>query len=544
MLRLRSDKKNRKQLFLSSKLVLFFYCCLFCLKFMGFGWAQEKKVSKKRPNILFIMSDDHSSNAISAYGGRLAEIAPTPNIDRLAQEGMRMDNVFCTNAICTPSRATILTGQYSHINGVYTLEDDFDSKADNVAKQLQKSGYTTAMVGKWHLHNEPSGFDYYNVLPNQGRYFDPILKEKGKPWKNRKKGGEVYKGYATDVITDIALKWLDKQSNEKPFFMMLHHKAPHGLWQYDKRHKELFKGIKIPEPESLYNDGDHGPVKGEKYGSSISNRNIERSMLYQVTTSIGKKKWPTGIIDTVGLTSREKTSAAYQKYLKDYLKTVAAIDENVGRVLKYLDENDLTDNTIVIYTSDQGQFLGEHDYFDKRWMYEESLRMPFLIRYPEKIKAGSTNKDIITNVDFAPTFLDIAEVEAPSSMQGKSFKNIYEGRTPKDWQKSMYYHYWMHMSAHDNPGHYGIRTGRYKLIFFYGLALGKKGAYNVATTPYWELYDLKADPEEMNNLYAKPEYKELIRELKKSLLAKKKEVEDTDDQYPELMELRKKHWND
>ena len=500
--------------------------------------VQKKEGSNQKPNILFIMSDDHASNAISAYGSRLAEIAPTPNIDRIANEGMLLNNVLCTNAICTPSRAVILTGQYSHKNGVYTLKDNIDTEADNVAKQLQNAGYATAMIGKWHLHNEPSGFDYYNVLPGQGRYINPILKEKGKQWQHHNKGGEVYKGYTTDVITDESIKWLDKRDKSKPFFLMSHHKAPHGLWQYAERHKDLFKDAKIPEPESMYENGNHGPLNSPKYGSSISDRWEKRNMLAQVTSD----RWPTGKIDTIGLSHREKTSAAYQKYLKDYLRTVAAIDENVGRMLDYLDENNLTKNTIIIYTSDQGQFLGEHDYFDKRWMYEESLKMPFLIRYPKSIKPGTINNDIIINADFAPTFLDFAGVEVPKSMQGRSFKSNLENQTPKNWRTSMYYRYWMNMAHHSNPAHYGIRTENYKLIFFYGLPLEANKAEQIEIAPYWEFYDIKKDPKEMNNLYQDDHYKQIIVALKKELLTKKSELEDTDEEYPELMKVRNKNW--
>ena len=502
--------------------------------------------NNKKPNILFIMSDDHTTNAISAYGSRLANIAPTPNIDRLASEGVLMDNVFCTNSICTPSRAVIMTGEYSQNNGVKTLDDDFDKERENIAKILKKAGYQTAMIGKWHLHTEPTGFDYYNVLPGQGKYNNPLLKEKGKPWKDHNKGGEKYEGYVTDVITDQTIDWMDNRDKEKPFFLMSHHKAPHGLWEFAQRHAELFKDVDIPEPESLYTNENHGPIHGEKYGSSISSRNPGRNMLAQVTS----KKWPTGPINVSGMSDKEKVSATYQKYLKDYLRTVAAIDENVGRILDYLDENGLTENTIVIYTSDQGQFLGEHDYFDKRWMYEESLRMPFVMRYPKEIKPKQRNSDMTLNVDFAPTFLDYAGVEkVPSYMQGKSFRGNLIGNTTEDWRTSMYYRYWMHMAHHYNPAHYGIRTEDYKLIFFYGLQLDstnnslKENYYNTPTEPYWELYDLKNDPKEMNNIYEDPKYIDIVKQLKEELLKLKEDVGDTDEIYPELMKVREKYWD-
>jgi arylsulfatase A-like enzyme len=499
----------------------------------------------KRPNILYIMSDDHTSNAISAYGSRLKDIAPTPNIDRIANEGILLENVFCTNAICTPSRAVVISGEYSHVNGVKTLDDNFDSSKENVAKLLQDSGYETAMIGKWHLHTEPNGFDYYNVLPGQGKYKNPLLKEKGTVWKDHKKGGKKYEGYVTDVITNESIKWLENRDKDKPFFLMSHHKAPHGLWEYAERHKDLFKDVKIPEPESLYDNKSHGPLKGEKYGSSISGRYKQRNMLDQVT----KGKWPTGNLDPSGMTYEELVSATYQKYLKDYLRTAAAIDENVGRMLKYLDDHNLTENTIVIYTSDQGQFLGEHDYFDKRWMYEESLRMPFLMRYPKEIKAGQKNSDMTLNLDFAPTFLDYAGVKAPEYMKGKSIRSNVNGETPADWRTSMYYRYWMHMAHHYNPAHYGIRTEQYKLIFFYGLPLdatnktSRDDFHKIATEPYWELYDLKNDPNEMRNIYADAKYADIVAKLKLDLLKMKADIGDTDEQYPELLKVREQYWD-
>lgn len=506
----------------------------------------DKSSDNKRPNILYIMSDDHASNAISAYGSRLKDIAPTPNIDRIAKEGILLENVFCTNAICTPSRAVIMTGKYSQNNGVKTLDDDFDKEQENVAKILQKSGYQTAIIGKWHLHTEPTGFDYYNVLPGQGKYNNPLLKEIGKPWKHHKKGGVKHKGYVTDVITDQTIKWLDARDKEKPFFLMSHHKAPHGLWEYAERHANLFKDVHIPEPESLWDDKNHGPLKGAKYGSSISDRYATRNMLDQVT----KGRWPTGNLDPTGLTHKQLVSATYQKYLKDYLRTAAAIDENVGRILDYLDENGLTENTIIIYTSDQGQFLGEHDYFDKRWMYEESLRMPFVMRYPKEIKPNQRNSDMTLNVDFAPTFLDYAGIKSvPEDMQGKSFRDNVKGNTSKDWRTSMYYRYWMHMAHHYNPAHYGIRTENYKLIFFYGLPLdatnksSKDKFHQIPTEPYWELYDLKKDPNEMNNVYDNPEYSDIVKKLKEDLLKLKEETGDTDEKYPELIEVRENYWN-
>lgn len=503
-----------------------------------------KKLRKSRqapPNILFIMSDDHAANAISAYGKMLGKVFQTPNIDRIGTEGLRMDNCFCTNSICTPSRASILTGQYSHINGVKTLQDDFDRERSNVAKLLQQAGYQTSMIGKWHLHTEPSGFDYYNVLPGQGLYHDPLLKEKGKPWKKRNAGGEVYKGYVSDVITDEALKWLDNRNTEQPFFMMCHHKAPHGRWEYAKRHEYLFDGVTIPEPESLFEDKSHRSIATQNYGSTLSNKNPIRNRVDRMTDP--NKVWPTGMLKTEGLTQDEITSAAYQKYLKDYLRCCKAVDENVGRMLDYLDENNLTQNTVIVYTSDQGMMLGEHDQVDKRWMFEESLQMPFLIRYPEEIKAGTVNDDISLNIDFAPTFLDYAGIRIPADMQGRSFRSNLSGSTPDDWRQSMYYRYWMHRAHHDIPGHYGIRTKTHKLIFYYGLPLDANGANKETSPAGWELYDMVKDPLELQNVYNDPAYQSVIPELKSALLHLKKHYDDRDEKYPELMAVRSTHWD-
>jgi len=491
----------------------------------------------KSPNILFIMSDDHAAHAISCYGGRLAQIMKTPNIDRISSEGIRLENCFVTNSICTPSRASILTGQYSQLNGVYTLDDDFDRNQENVAKLLQQSGYQTAIIGKWHLYTEPSGFDYWNVLPGQGQYNNPPLKEKGKPWEYGGRGGEIHEGYVTDIITDLSLDWLKNRNKNKPFFLMCHHKAPHDKWEYAKRHKDLFQDIVIPEPTNLWEDKAHRSPGSREYGGTISSHNKYRSLVNEMEA----KNWPTGQLDTVGMNEEEKTRAAYQKYLKDYLRCVAAIDENVGRLLDYLNEEGLTEDTIVIYTSDQGMFLGEHDYWDKRWIFEESLRMPFLMRYPRQIKSGTVNDDIILNVDFAPTFLDYARKPTPSYMQGKSFYTNVAGSTPSDWRKSMYYRYWMHRAHLDVPAHYGIRTKRYKLIFFYGLPLDAKGAKKEPTPPGWELYDLEKDPQEMKNVYNDPTYANVAKQLKTELLRLKKNLDDIDEKYPEFMKIQQKY---
>ncbi|MBI9017313.1 MAG: sulfatase [Phycisphaerae bacterium] len=504
----------------------------------GFSEVFARRVEKaNRPNILYIMSDDHATNAISCYGGMLKDIMPTPNIDRIAQEGVRLNSCFVSNSICTPSRAVILTGKHSHNNGVYTLHHDFDRNQQNVAKLLQKGGYNTAMIGKWHLHTEPSGFDYYNVLPGQGKYHDPFFKEKGDTWVDHNEGGKQYEGYCTDVVTDITLEWLENRKKDKPFFLMCHHKAPHGLWEYAKRHENLFDGVVIPEPESLQEDLSHRSEGSREYGRNMLN-------LAGRMNVTEKKKWPTGRLDTTKMDDSQKIKAAYQKYLKDYLRCIAAIDENVGRMLKYLDDEGLADDTIVIYTSDQGMFLGEHSLYDKRWMFDESLKMPFVARYPKEIKQATVNDDMITNVDFAETFLDYASLDIPKDMQGRSFRWNLAGKTPSNWPNDMYYRYWMQFEGSKVPAHYGIRTRRYKLIFYYGLPLLDKG--NTAgwvTKPGWEFYDLKKDPHELKNIYGQKKYATKIKRLKKRLLNIKDRIGDGDEKYPKLMELRAKHWD-
>jgi arylsulfatase A-like enzyme len=485
--------------------------------------------AKNQPNILYIMSDDHGIQATSCYGQPLSKLLPTHNIDRIANEGMLMQNCFVTNSISTPSRACIMTGQYSHKNGVYTLDDALESCHPNVAKELQKAGYQTAIVGKWHLHKEPIGFNYSSVLIDQGEYYDPRFIDNGN-WN----GGDenqanfnVVKGYCTDIIADKTMQWLDNRDKSKPFYMACHFKAPHRPCIPAKRHENLLKDTEIPYP-STFNDIHEG--KGE-YTKSLhmSFDWLEKEDLKEVNVK--------------GIPIEEVRRIAYQTYIKDYLRVVASVDENVGRLLKYLDDNGLTDNTIVVYTSDQGFFLGEHGWFDKRIMYEQPLKMPFIIRYPKEIKAKTTNNDFLLNIDFAPTFLDYAGVKnKPAFMQGESFRNNLIGKTPANWRKSMYYRYWMNDDVpHHVAAHYGVRTQRYKLIYFYGLSLGRATSSKVIT-PCFEFYDLLSDPLEMKNEYNNPSYQKTIANLKQELLRLKKQYDDEDKQYPELLKKKKKMW--
>ncbi|MDP7017983.1 MAG: sulfatase [Pirellulaceae bacterium] len=521
-----------------------------CLLFLAMPLSRLVTAAE-RPNILFIMSDDHACNAISAYGGRLANVAPTPNIDRIAREGMRLDHCYVTNSICTPSRAVILSGQHSHVNSVKTLVDAFpgpQSKTPNVADILRRSGYETVLFGKWHLRSEPWGFDYWKVGPGQGYYYNPVFVSSTDNVKYSQRLGRTAprtKGYYTDLVTDDALQWLRNRSGDKPFFMMLHHKAPHGKWEPAPRHKQYLAGVEIPEPDSLWEDFSHRSKATRRMGTSITGRLAPRRTM---VADVQKPNWPAGSVDMTGMTERQKGKAAYQKYLHDYLGCVKAVDENVGRVLDYLDKSGLADNTLVIYTADQGMFLGEHDYFDKRWIYEECFQMPFLIRLPRVVPAGSVDKThLCSNLDFAQTFLDFAGVEDAAEvarMQGRSLREIVMGKQPKEWRDAVYYRYWMHLAHHHIPGHYGVRDSRYKLAFFYGLPLDAslgKGDFP-ATPAGWELYDLQKDPQEIKNVYRDPAYAAVAKRMKQRLLELKQQYGDTDASYPALMRVREANW--
>ena len=461
-------------------------------------------MSQSRPNILFIMSDDHAAHAISAYGSR---INSTPHIDRIAAEGMRFENCFCTNSICTPSRAAILTGTYNHVNGVTTLSTHLDGRLQNYPKVLQEHGYQTAVVGKWHLGHggihDPTGFDYWDVLPGQGLYHDPEMIEMGEKTKRR--------GYATDLITDYSLDWLRGRDRDKPFCIMVHHKAPHRPWEPDDKHAHMYEDEDIPEPETFDDD-----YSNRARAAAAARMRVDRDL------NAEDLKVPV----PENLTPAEEKRWKYQRYIKDYLRCVASIDDNVGRLLDYIDEEGIGEDTIVVYTSDQGFFLGDHGWYDKRFMYEESLRMPFLIRYPREVAPGSINRDMILNVDFPATFLDCAGTEVPSSFQGRSFRSLLRDETPADWQTSMYYRYWMHGAHHNVCAHYGVRTLRYKLIYYYGDPLGQEGAVGPKERPEWELFDLERDPSEIKNVYSDPEYAEVVASLKAELSRLQEKVGD------------------
>ncbi len=476
------------------------------LAFPTMAHAQGKK---KPPNIIYIMSDDHANAAIGAYNSWLKGVVKTPNLDKLAKQGMRFTNSVVTNSICTPSRAAILTSQYSHKNGVYTLNDALDPARIHIAHLMRRLGYQTALFGKWHLTIDPTGMDHWSVLPGQGVYINPKLKMMGAKKKELK---EFPGGYSEDVITDLALEWLKKRDKDKPFMLFCQFKAPHRPWDPAPRFKDLYKDVKIPEPETLLDD-----YKGRakqvslirmRIGQDFSQRDLEMPIPKNMSGD-ELRKW------------------GYQHYLKRYLSCVAAVDDNVGRIMAFLEENGLAEDTIIIYTSDQGFFLGEHGFYDKRLMYEPAITTPLIIRWPGQTKAGSVNNDIILNLDHAPTFLDIAGGDIPKSMQGRSYKANLEDKTPPDWRKSSYYRYWMHLDgSHNVPAHYGVRTDRYTLIHYYGKALGMKGAKDVTLNPEWELFDRQKDPQQMRNVYVEADYAPVVRELRMELDRLRREVED------------------
>ncbi len=499
-----------------------------------------------RPNIIFIMSDDHAARAISAYGGGLNH---TPNLDRLANEGMRHDAVYVTNSICTPSRAAILTGTHNHVNCVTTLDTHIDNRLPNVAKHLQYGGYKTAIFGKWHLgegpRHCPTGFDDWAVVPDQGHYWDPLFIHPD--------GNQRHEGYATDIITDMSIDFIDKCEDE-PFFLMCHHKAPHRNFQPHPKHDQLWADEDIPLPET-FNDqyenraaaaaaakmrvrsdmtyDDLGLVQPEGPASVVGElltdfwhmRKIPELQPGETITVMDQKSGEKFTFDDPQAFAEFK----YQRYMKRYLRTVQSIDDNVGRLLDHLDTTGKADNTIVIYTSDQGFFLGEHGWFDKRFMYEESLQMPFLIRYPAAIKPGSISADIACNVDFAPTFLDYADLPIPSYMQGTSMRSVVEGNTPQDWDQLAYHRYWMHNDDfHSAWAHYGVRDQRHKLIYWYNDDLGQIGAnpHDADAPPEWELFDCEQDPYEIRNLANDPEYADIFQQMLTKLNRKMSEIGD------------------
>jgi len=495
--------------------------------------AGGKVTNIGKPNMLWIYSDDHSHNAVSAYGGLLAKVAPTPNIDRLAKEGMLFRNSFVTNSICGPCRAVIMTGKHSHLNGFRKNGDNFDGTQQTFPRLLkQSSDYQTAVIGKWHLKSNPNGFDHWEVLPGQGHYYNPDFLV---PDPGTKKGNKMvhHEGYVTDIITDKGLDWLQNQRDpDKPFMLMLQHKAPHREWCPASRHLTLYDDVTFPEPPNLFDTYENRGNAAKLQDMSIEKTMDEADLklwtetppadkksrdykrwkgLYMRMTDAQRKKWNAAYFPkndamrAANLKGKDLVRWKYQRYIKDYMRCIAAVDENVGRVLDYLDQSGLAKNTVVFYSADQSFYLGEHGWFDKRFIYEESLRTPLLARWPGVITPGATTEALVQNLDMAETFLDLAGEPVPADMQGASLVPVMIDRTPKNWRKSIYYHYYEgEGKVHNVYKHYGLRTDRFKLAFFY-------------TLDEWEFYDLKKDPLEMKSEIGNPEYAQKITELKKEL---------------------------
>jgi len=480
----------------------------------------------ERPNIVFIFSDDHSPDAIGAYDGWLKSVDPTPNIDALARQGMLFRNSFCTNSICGPSRAVIITGKHSHLNGFMNNGNSFDGSQQTFPKLLQKVGYQTAMIGKWHLKSNPQGFDYWDVLPGQGDYYNPrLISQTGK---------RQVEGHCTEIVTDLAIKWLDQdRDKDKPFLLMCQHKAPHRCWMPAPEHLNLYDDIEIPEPATLFDkhldnapaarnqemeidrhmhivydlfanppegwDGDPD-LQTDKSG----HRNMKKMTEEQLKVWHEAYKDENDALDNANLTGDDLIRWKYQRYAKNYLRCVRGVDDCVGRIMKYLADNNLEDNTVVVYSSDQGFYVGDHGWYDKRWMYEESLKMPLIIKWPGNTKPGSVNENLVQNLDYAETFLEMAGAAVPDDMQGKSLVPLLRGETVEDWRKSIYYHFYEYPSVHMCPKHNGVRGERYKLFHIYEF-------------DEWEFYDLEKDPDELTNLYNDPDYQDEISTMKSEL---------------------------
>lgn len=518
--------------------------------------GESKKEQGKQPNIILIMTDDHTRQAMGCYGG----VIETPNLDRIAAEGIRMDNFYVPNAISGPSRACILTGKYSHKNGFTDNSKTFDGDQQTFPKLLQKAGYQTAMIGKWHLNSDPQGFDYWSILKGQGEYYSPLFIENGVE--------RIDSGYVTDIITDKAIDFLKNRDKKKPFAMLYYHKAPHRNWMPAQRHLGYYDDHIFPEPDNLFDDysgrgraakeqemsiaknlwpqWDLKVMTEEEFGKSYAeledtgNANMDdvkrandqgnsysqMKGAYERMNKEERKHWNEAYAQRIAeyksmqgrVSEEEMTSWKYQQYMKDYCAVVKGVDENVGRLLDYLKSIGELDNTLIIYTSDQGFYLGEHGWFDKRFMYEESFTSPMLMRLPGAIKAGRTSKAFAMNIDLAPTILDYAGVEIPSDIQGRSLRPVVEneGKAPEGWRTAVYYHYYEYPSWHSVKRHYGIRTERYKLIHFYN------------DVDEWELYDLKKDPKEMESVYDDPEYANVRDSMHKQLEQLQIEVEDTE----------------
>lgn len=480
----------------------------------GLALAATSVAQNSTPNILFIFTDDHCQQAISAYG---CEFFDTPNMDRIANEGMKFQNNMVTNAICGPSRAVILTGKYSHVNGFMVNGQSFDGTQQTFPKLLQKQGYETCVVGKWHLGTDPTGFTHYDVLMGQGPYYNPPMLTPGPDGKSVR---TPHTGYTTDIITDKALAWLKQgRDQNKPFMLMYQHKAPHRNWQPAPEYLSYLDDVEIPEPETLWDDYSNRTSAASNQAMTISQhlndsdlklvapRNLTPEQLEAWNAAYEPKN---KAFREAKLEGRDLVKWKYQRYVKDYLRCVRSVDDGIGEVLDYLDEAGLAENTVVMYSSDQGWYLGEHGWFDKRWMYQESLLSPLMVRWPGVVKPGSVNTDMVSNLDFAETFLEIAGASIPDDMQGRSLVPILKGTTPDDWRSTFYYHYYEFPGAHDVARHYGVTNGKHKLIYFY-------------ENDEWELFDLEKDPNELMSEYNNPEYAPIVAGLKEEMTALRNE---------------------
>lgn len=493
-------------------------CLALALLLSTFTPAVECRAQQRPPNILFLFSDDLTCQAISAYGDK-RQLLNTPNMDRIGREGLRFDRCLVTNSICGPSRATILTGKYSHLNGFYNNSNSrFDSSQQTFPKLLQRAGYSTAVIGKWHLMSDPTGFDHWHILPGQGIYYNPPMNNQGKQVK--------HSGYTTDIITDLSLDWLKNRDKSKPFLLMSQHKAPHREWAPAVRHLGWDQDRQYPEPETLFDDysGRSKAVSDHDMGLDRTFTDLDAKFRPSPNmTAEQLKSWNeyyeprNDEFRKAKLTGKDLVRWRYNRYMHDYLACVKAVDENIGRMLDYLESEGLAENTIVVCSSDQGFFLGEHGWFDKRWIFEESLRTPLLVRWPAVIKPGGVCSNIVSLVDFAETFLDVAGVPIPADMQGHSLLPLFKGQTPADWRKSLYYHYYEFPVPHRVRPHYGVITDRYKLVHYYKPDVDD-----------WELLDRQADPLEVKNFYSDPAYAETVKELHAELDRLRKEVKETD----------------
>lgn len=531
--------------------------------------AQQKAAAAtQRPNIVYIMCDDHAFQCISAYGSPISKLAPTPNIDRIAQRGMRFDRAFVENSLSTPSRACLMTGLYSNQNGQRQLGEGIDTTRTFFTEQLQQAGYQTAVVGKWHMGCDPKGFDYYHIYNDQGQYYNPQYRGTDTDGKYI-----VEEGYSTDLTTDHALSFIEHRDTNKPFCLLLHHKAPHRNWLANTKYFGMYDNVTFPMPETFYDDYETrgsavrtqkmsvtkdmrweqdfkvpemlDTANADSWDSYLSLMNEVNRMNPEQRIAWGKYYFPRNRrLLEARLTGKELDEWKYQNYIRDYMSVIKSVDESVGRVLDYLDSHGLTDNTIIVYTSDQGFYMGEHGWFDKRFMYEESLRTPLLIAYPGHIQPGTVCNKLVQNIDYAPTFLDLAGISKPKELPGRSLTPIFKaGDKVKGWRNSIYYHYYDYPTYHMVRKHDGVRTDRYKLIHFYGaggLDAVKENKYQRqpgtrehgcmtyltslgyfepkdSAVNYNELYDLQADPHELNNLYGKPGYEKITKQLQKQL---------------------------